>query len=402
MTRAADYTIQGFLYQFHKTVLEILRSSEDSEITVEGIIEDIDVVDASGIKAIQCKYHEIQQDFALSLVYKPILQMLHHFHSNQDKKVRYVLYAHFPNETAGDIRQLSKTEMTSILQSNNKDLKQYTAALRNNIDVDKFIPRFSLEFGHSWDTITKAVREIIKENGVPEADIDTLAYPNAIQEIANLSIRHDEQSRRITKSELIRKLQKIRKTAISRWTLALRSRKQLLDARRKLLKPNLDKNVRKRYFYIHQTSIEDFDSEIILFVRDYLERYHFKTAHTETPLFCLDCEQADFEDVQHRLYQKGIVAADGLVGSHFHEERFFRDPMVRKVKGGHGQREFSIRLLRFASHGQVINKCKSDDLFIIGDGRHDVFEVKDVNVELLEARDLKEIKYLLGVSNAFA
>lgn len=76
MTRTADFAIQGFLYQFNKTILEILHAPDASEVTVEGIIEDIDVVGASSIRAIQCKYHEEQQNFTLSLVYKPILQMM--------------------------------------------------------------------------------------------------------------------------------------------------------------------------------------------------------------------------------------------------------------------------------------------------------------------------------------
>ena len=43
MSRVADSTIQGFLYQFNITLQEILKASEDDEITVEGIIEDIDI-----------------------------------------------------------------------------------------------------------------------------------------------------------------------------------------------------------------------------------------------------------------------------------------------------------------------------------------------------------------------
>jgi len=41
MPQAADYIIKGFLYQFNKTLLEILNSQEDSIITVEGIVEDV-------------------------------------------------------------------------------------------------------------------------------------------------------------------------------------------------------------------------------------------------------------------------------------------------------------------------------------------------------------------------
>lgn len=43
MSRAADYTIQGFLYQFNKTALVILGAQDDDAITLEGIVEDIEV-----------------------------------------------------------------------------------------------------------------------------------------------------------------------------------------------------------------------------------------------------------------------------------------------------------------------------------------------------------------------
>ncbi|MCT7009442.1 hypothetical protein M1749_24160, partial [Salmonella enterica subsp. enterica serovar Oranienburg] len=71
MARTADYTIQGFLYQFNKTLLEILRAAGDSVVTVEGIVEDIDIVAGDVTTAIQCKYHESNDVFTLSSIYKP-------------------------------------------------------------------------------------------------------------------------------------------------------------------------------------------------------------------------------------------------------------------------------------------------------------------------------------------
>jgi hypothetical protein len=55
MRREADYTIHGFLYQFHKTLAVVLASDDDSLVTVEDMVEDIDVADQNGITAIQCK-----------------------------------------------------------------------------------------------------------------------------------------------------------------------------------------------------------------------------------------------------------------------------------------------------------------------------------------------------------
>lgn len=35
MGRSADYTIQGFLYQFNQTLAELLKAADEAEITIE-------------------------------------------------------------------------------------------------------------------------------------------------------------------------------------------------------------------------------------------------------------------------------------------------------------------------------------------------------------------------------
>ncbi|MFY2825105.1 hypothetical protein [Ruegeria sp. MALMAid1280] len=47
MPRTTHHTIQGFLYQFLKTLKEILAADNDQTITVEGIVKDIEVVSPS-------------------------------------------------------------------------------------------------------------------------------------------------------------------------------------------------------------------------------------------------------------------------------------------------------------------------------------------------------------------
>ena len=105
--------------------------------------------------------------------------------------------------------------------------------MRGKVDLDAFLLRFAMEFGATFDDLVAQVSAALKANGIPEGDIDTLAYPNAINMIAGLSVKHDPTERKITKRQFLEALKSIRKTAISRWTMALRTRKQLLDARRK-------------------------------------------------------------------------------------------------------------------------------------------------------------------------
>lgn len=401
MSRAADYTIKGFLYQFNKTLLEILNSQEDSTITVEGIVEDVEIVTPATMTAIQCKYHEASETFKPSGIYKPLLQMMDHFHANADANIRYTLFAHYPSVTGTAQPTVGKTEFQAALDSKNKDLQTYVTTLRGKVDLDAFLARFAMEFGATFDDLVNQVSAALKTNGIPDCDIDTLAYPNAINMIAGISVKHDPTERKITKPQFLEALNTIRKTAITRWTMALRTRKQLLDARRKQMKTHLDKNSRLRYFVVDAKTLEDYEAEIVLFVGDYLSKYHFKTAHISTPVLCLRTSKEDFLNIQHRLYTKGIVSAVGYVGDHFEESRFFREPLTHKGSGGAVQREFSLRLLRWEDHGTALNNRKCDDLFIIGEPGCDSLNTVDVNVEHLAATSLKEVKYVMGVSNVY-
>lgn len=400
MDRTADYTIQGFLYQFNKTLLEVLKSADNAEITVEGIIEDVEIAAPAGLTAIQCKYHEAKEVFTASTVFKPLLQMMQHFHNNQQAKISYVLFAHFPNPPAN--YNVAKADLKAALASKNIDLKKYCAALKGKVDLPKFLARVSIQFGPSWDDMVASVHAALVAAGIPKGDIDTLAYPNAIQMIANLGIRHNPNQRRITKAALLSDLAKIKSTAITHWTLALKTRKQLLEARRKQLKLHLDKNARFRYFIVNCASLADFDTSIVSFVCDFLQKYHFKAAHICTPILCLDTTEDTFRDIQLRLHMKGVTSTDGYVGRYFDEAHFFRNPLVLKACGSRDlKREFDLRLLRWADNGQALAHQKGDDLFIVGANCYVELDTKDVCVELLESSTIKETAYITGVNQTY-
>ena len=400
MPRTADYTIQGFLYQFNKTALEILKAQDDDTIAVEGIVEDIEVESHASLTAIQCKYHEASTSFTPSAVYKPLLQMLKHFSEHPTADIRYVLFAHFPNVDTPP-PTVDTCTLEAALASTDRALQKHINAIPSGIDLDRFQTHFAMEFGPSYDDIAKHVGKELESNGIPAGDIETLAYPNAIHMIATLSVKHESADRQITKKQFLSDLKAIRTTAISRWTLALKTRKKLLEARRKQLKVHLDKNARLRYFVVEPASIEDYESEIVLFISDYIDKYHFKPAHISTPVLCLCANREEIQDIQRRLYAKGIVAIDGYVGAQFEESFFFRAPLSSKGAGGKVQREFALRILSWDAHGTVLNNRKCDDLFVIGDPACCSLDTADVNVERLAGVTMKEIKYVMGVSNVY-
>ena len=98
--RQADSTIKGHLYQFNKSIYEILKAEDDESITLEGVIEDIDIQSPSSLTTIQCKYHE-DKKYQISSVATPILEMLCHYCESValGKSVSYILYAYYVENT---------------------------------------------------------------------------------------------------------------------------------------------------------------------------------------------------------------------------------------------------------------------------------------------------------------
>ena len=107
-----------------------MKSNYKDEVQIEGIIEDIDVKSAEITNAIQCKYHESKEQFNLSDIYKPILQMLCHFYENNSANITYILYAFFPNEQVG-IKSLTKPQIEEILATSNFDyINKYVSKIK--------------------------------------------------------------------------------------------------------------------------------------------------------------------------------------------------------------------------------------------------------------------------------
>jgi hypothetical protein len=400
MARTADYAIQGFHYQFNKTLLEILRAQNDAIITVEGIIEDIEVASGDMINAIQCKYHEANTAYTASAIYKPLLQMMHHFHFRSHGKVNYLLFAHFPGLTQADF-VVNKATLEAALASQNKEFASYVTELTGKIDLDEFLLKFSVCLGPAYDVLVKESCALLQASGITAVDVETLAYPNAIHLIASLSIRHDASLRKTSKSQFLSTLKQIKSTAISHWTLSLKTRKELLTARRKQLRPNLGRNARLRYFLLHADALLEFESNVVMFIHDYLEKYHFKPTHLSTPVFCISGTEGQFQSIELRLHHKGITPNCGFIANIFDESVFLREPMTQKTDNGTVKREFHVRLLRWPKDSSVLNKRKGDDLFVIGEGGFPGLNVEDVNVEEIGSESFDEIKYMIGLTDVY-
>ncbi|MFP2903506.1 hypothetical protein ACLESD_00210 [Pyxidicoccus sp. 3LFB2] len=387
--RSADYTIKGFLYQFNKTIEEILKSDLDEEVTVEGIVEDIDIFGPNRRQAIQCKYHEAQAQFRPSLMYKPLLQMMDHFHKNMEAGIQYRLYAFFPSKQSGEVWVPSQEELEEILSTEDKKLSGLAQALRGKVNLDRFISVFLCEFGCRYEELVKRTCQAFEQNGVSKDDIEALAYPNAINEIAKLSIAHVPEHRKTTKRKLLSLIKSIKRVTLSRWTRELQARSAILKAKRAELRMGLNRNVRARYFVI-SSKIERFKDDIVVFIQKYFDTYHYKDAHTKPPVFLLDCSEEEFSDFTRRMMEKRLFMQTGFAGPTFYKEQFFRPSIAKR----------DVRVTRLGLDQTLLQDPQCDDLFIVSDTDYTEIVAPGTNIEKLAVNNIQELEFLLGLRNA--
>lgn len=152
------YAIKGFVYQFDKTILDILNNPT-TKIFFE-TEQDINFDDS----VIQVKYKETQK-FSDSKIKKPIIQLLKEYISIPDKK--YFLYCYFNNVKEEDKENIGLTRLDNILGNQKND---YTKKIKNNF-LSKFTLSFSPNFDEHFEDVVNKIKVSFNCKSVDEAII---------------------------------------------------------------------------------------------------------------------------------------------------------------------------------------------------------------------------------------
>lgn len=218
--RSAESTIAGYLYQFDKTILEILKEdNEQSKIYIEGI-EDIDFQSLGDEKEIsmQIKYYAAQS-YSPSSIKEAIQAMFINFKKiidNEQPRRNYQLYAHFKSgqeklnlnngnlidqeETAKDALNFLKED---LLTNKNKAGEVVTCLYKidGNMMPDELLKEFiDLLFidinARDIDEQFKELKEIMIEkvnNCKDKVEAEEYYYNNALKIIFNKATQRSEE-----------------------------------------------------------------------------------------------------------------------------------------------------------------------------------------------------------------
>lgn len=397
MSRTAEHTIKGFIYQFLVTLSKVL-TEPDSEVTVEGVIEDVEVATPSGIIVYQCKYHETKAKFNLSSIYKPVLQMLVHFSQNQSSAIHYRLHAHFPNETVDSKRKLTGDEIDEVLSTMAGSLKAYKEQLAGFTKKNEFLDRFEIHFGPSYTDLESSLFVALSKEGLSTEDVKEIFYPNAVHKIAELSIASNVNERKVKGSDFLQELQQVKKVAVSRWTKELESYQSLLKRRKRQLREDLNKNHRRRCIVIDANYIDDYEMELPVFIKGYLDVYNSKIKLSSCPTFSLIGSEKVLNLVWQGLMKKNVTVERGLQAGAFNVDFFLREP-VKNYKDAVAA--FDVRICSYESDFEAtLLKASFDDIYVISKAiPTDLNRKGEYRIEHLGTDQLNELKYLLSITN---
>ncbi len=423
--RQANSTIKGYIYQFNKSIYEILSADDNATVVLEGAIEDIDVLLPDTTIAVQCKYHE-DSKYSISTVAIPILEMLCHFNecAALGKITKYILYAHYTENIdsidANSFKEFLRTTTNkdvqlnffhriftindaSILNLANKEKKKkeeketilnyyslYKSKLSLCVDIDAFWKLFKYEKAYQFDELKNNVIDKLISIADDRETAESLYYPNAFSIVANLSAKQSIEERKISKADFIQALINQKSVLITRWLLIALDRKKILQSKRQSLGNLFSLNTAVRTFVFSSKFINANTSTLFPFIQEYLCKYFRKKPLHKQPIFILENEDATQNAILSlHKYQKSVNS--GLVGNSFQADSFIYNTDCSD--------NFVCKLATLEKiDTTILEACNTDQLFIIGKINKNL-ESSKYYVEKLDINSINELRYLVKLIN---
>lgn len=211
--RSAHASIAGYLYQFDKSILEVLAASDDGTVLLEGC-EDVDLRTPDAIVAIQCKYHE-KGTFSLKKIRGPVLAMLESFAEGHE--IQYRLYGHYGKQVDEIPDRLTLSELKESLTKEGKDGIVLHYGNFSEQTLESFTDHLEIIAGPSLAAQRKAVfAELRSALGGSEADAAELHYPNAVAMVLDIAACADEAVRTVKRAAFVESVDK-RQALFTRW-----------------------------------------------------------------------------------------------------------------------------------------------------------------------------------------
>lgn len=382
-TRSAYHTINGYHYQFDKSIIEVLTATADEVITLENV-EDIDVA----AEVIQCKYHASKK-YVPSAIKSPLAAFLKHYSANQSTLV-YTLYAHFGE---GQLpASLTLVELKHILGAELKKIGLADGQLQDFLSHRlRLIPGSSFEDQHD-----NTIRTIEIALNCAEGEARDYYYGNALHEIICLSRQPAPTYRQVTRSELIKRINRKRQL-FSLWLMQVQGENDYVSyVRQAIAKKSLLNVASNKHFVInrsvfHKDGINGL-AKLAIFLVDKYFALGRSLWNATPPTIVVDLEGDELLSLKNRLLEKYVRLNDGYEHLSF-QPWAFDGPLVirRKMIGSRvldviDDSSFVLRLVGLSTYDQHKSSLRSPDVTLIA-GKHDI----DIDVDATDVVQVDDV-----------
>lgn len=334
------YAIKGFLYQFDKALIEILKNP--------GIVvmiehrEDIDFQDF----VIQVKHKETQ-DYKDHKIRKPVMQLLELFKTDQSQ--RYCLYCHFRDrEPAKWI--LTVDELDGILGKQKDD---YTDYLKK-----KFIDSFWVQFSENFESQFLQLIDLIKTSFSLEEEDRAFIYHSLFRsKLLDLSLRPNED-RGIGRADLNDFVQSAEKTVF------YGAYSKFLDRKR------YENTIKHEYFTFKAVNLDNFERLFIIDCDEQISQVdlnklvnqigikYFRVGKSPQPFLCfLRLGAEKVIELKRDLIDQGIMFSDGTC---FDGDRF---RLVRIVEKALDDEATRVKIIGEENLGRLLSELRIHEVF---------------------------------------
>lgn len=307
------FAIKGFLFQFDKTLIEIIQNPGTS---VE--IEQTQDVGTDQIYT-QVKHKETQ-DYKPSKVKKAVKQLLNEYKENPQGK--YSLYCYFrdrqPQSTTVSLEELNKILST--------DSASFTIKVKS-----AFIKNFDLIFAPDFEAQFEALLKDIKDAFNLKDDDEAIIYHALLRnKVMNLSILKKRNERTIDLAALKSMVSQNEKVIFDLAYAKFMGNEEYLKFIKKeyfVFKRGVNIPSNERLFVVGADA-EVTDQELIEIIQKIQNRYYAKENSPAPYIHLHDVSTQHLAIIKQQLWDKGLHFLDG---THFNGDRFRPQDITKTI-----------------------------------------------------------------------
>lgn len=330
--RSANHKIQGYYYQFNKTIFDLLcQSNDNNSIIVEGI-EDFDIKTVDGItEAVQCKYYA---KYNKAIIREAIEHMVLHYKQNKGKNFKYRIYIYF-NEFPEDLKSINLNNLKDFLTKNKGRKNEEKFYAKNNVsdkELTNFLKIFYITAGDLFEELEKKLIDKIKN--IFNCSNDEALYYHynySLRIILDLARKSSVNDRTISKKNFINEIKNKKELLYNIWFIERIGHKKYVDfLKKKIQKADGLKNTKDKYLVIDNDEIDCGCDEfaIIPFIKKLVDKT-FKLP-TAKPFLIIIKDHNLLLQIKKDLINENIQFNDGYEQISFNAEILNKTPLIYK------------------------------------------------------------------------